>query len=220
MILAIENTTQRSPFLKNRYARIGLGVLPASLITAGLFFGMQAMIHVDNYQHPPKAVRTLTAYVVGPKIDQPIRPDRTRPKRPVDIKTPPPEPKYAATVVPVNFEAVTIGAAPIERNIVSEVFVPIANVLIIDDTDTRPISPPVIVYPIKAAERGIEGTCEVRMDVSPRGEPFNIRPNCSHSVFEAEAKRAISRVQFKPKTIRGTATERRNVIYPLEFKLS
>jgi protein TonB len=113
-----------------------------------------------------------------------------------------------------------IGVAPVEKAIVTKLNVPIELVSLVPDEDVRPISPPVLVYPAKAAQRLIEGTCDVRMDVSPRGEPFNIQPNCSHNVFNSEATRAMSRVQFRPKIYRGQAVERRNVIYPLVFDLS
>ncbi|HAW53392.1 MAG TPA: energy transducer TonB, partial [Hyphomonas sp.] len=43
---------------------------------------------------------------------------------------------------------------------------------------------------------------------------------CTDSVFKREAERAVSKVEFAPKIIRGKAAERRNVVYPLEFKLA
>ncbi|MCI4645428.1 MAG: energy transducer TonB, partial [Hyphomonadaceae bacterium] len=69
------------------------------------------------------------------------------------------------------------------------------------------------------AERGIEGSCEVRFDVNARGEPFNVEAVCTDSVFRREAERAVSRVRFAPKIVRGQALERRNVVYPIEFGL-
>jgi protein TonB len=39
-------------------------------------------------------------------------------------------------------------------------------------------------------------------------------------VFKSEAERAVSKVEFAPKIVRGKAVERRNVVYPLEFNIS
>ena len=39
-------------------------------------------------------------------------------------------------------------------------------------------------------------------------------------MLKREAERAVSRVEFAPKIIRGQAAERRNVVYPLEFTLA
>lgn len=217
---AVKQNATKAVSLHHSYTRIGAGIIPAALITAGLYFGMQAMIHVDSYEHPPKTVRILNAYVAGPEIDPSERPKRDRIPQPTEIMTPPPIEKYKATIVPVNIQAVSIGAAPVELHKVSRTKLDIAPVILVDDEDVRPISAPVVVYPVKAAQRNLEGKCDVRMDVSARGEPYNIRPICSHSVFESEAKRSMSGVRFRPKIQRGVAMERRNVVYPLEFKLS
>ena len=90
----------------------------------------------------------------------------------------------------------------------------------ISDRDAQPIRPPVPTYPSRAAERGIEGSCDVRFDVDTRGEPYNVTADCTDRVFKREAERAVSRVEFAPKIIRGQAAERRNVVYPLEFTLA
>ena len=90
----------------------------------------------------------------------------------------------------------------------------------ISDRDAQPIRPPAPSYPQRAAERGTEGSCDVRFDVDTRGRPYNISATCTDSVFKREAERAVSKVEFAPKIIRGKAAERRNVVYPLEFKLA
>ena len=52
-----------------------------------------------------------------------------------------------------------------------------------------------------------------------RGRPYNVEASCTDSVFKREAERAVSRVEFAPKIVRGQPAERRNVVYPLEFQL-
>ncbi|MBR9834458.1 MAG: TonB family protein, partial [Alphaproteobacteria bacterium] len=90
----------------------------------------------------------------------------------------------------------------------------------ISDRDAQPIRPPLPTYPTRAAERGVEGSCDVRFDVDTRGRPYNVQATCTDNVFKREAERAVSRVEFAPKIVRGAAAERKNVVYPLEFKLS
>jgi protein TonB len=59
----------------------------------------------------------------------------------------------------------------------------------------------------------------VRFDVDTRGKPYNVSATCTDSIFKAEAERAVGRVEFAPKIVRGKAVERRNVVYPLEFNI-
>jgi protein TonB len=59
----------------------------------------------------------------------------------------------------------------------------------------------------------------VRFDVDTRGRPYNVQATCTDNIFKSEAERSVSRVEFAPTIVRGQAVERRNVVYPLEFKL-
>ena len=88
------------------------------------------------------------------------------------------------------------------------------------DRDAKPIQPPIINYPTRALERGITGSCEVAFHVDTSGRPYNIDAICTNNLFRREAMRALSRVEFTPKIINGTAVERRNVVYPLVFSLA
>lgn len=210
-----ENTVKRTPSV----ARLATASVLAVGITGSLFYAMQTLIHVDNYEHPPKEVRVLTAYVEVPEREDQIDRTRVKPKPMETAQLPPPPTKMTVQKVPVDIAATTIAYTPPEVAPHRDVFTSVRPIVTIDNTDAKPISPPVPVYPIKAAERGIEGTCDVRFDVNVRGAPFNIRPECSHQVFLDEAKRAISKVQFRPQIVSGRPVERRNVIYPLAFKL-
>ena len=93
------------------------------------------------------------------------------------------------------------------------------DTVIVSDRDAQPIRPPVPTYPSRAAERGIEGSCEVRFDVDTRGKPKNIVADCTDRLFVREAERAVEKVEFAPKIIKGKAVERANVVYPIDFNL-
>ncbi|MEO0467163.1 MAG: TonB family protein [Pseudomonadota bacterium] len=88
------------------------------------------------------------------------------------------------------------------------------------DRDARPITPPQALYPSRAAEREIEGSCEVSLNVDSQGNPVDVTAECTDNVFTREAERALSRAKFAPKFVNGVAVERIGVVYPLEFSLS
>ena len=88
------------------------------------------------------------------------------------------------------------------------------------DRDVDPISPPVPSYPARAAARGIEGSCDVFLDVDPTGKPINIKAVCTDTVFKRSAERALSRVRFEPKIVAGKAVQREGVMYPMSYRLA
>jgi protein TonB len=203
----------------NPLTRLLVGVAIAIPIVYLLFIVMSQLISVKEVNLEKGEQRVLTA-ITPQQQDSEVRTrQRSKPKRIDSAKKPPPPPKVSATKSNINLPTPQIeGAAPTELNLGRMQSLAIDPVAI-SDRDAQPIRPPVPTYPQRAAERGIEGSCEVRFDVDTRGKPYNIQATCSDSVFKREAERAVSRVEFAPKIVRGKAAERRNVVYPLEFKL-
>ena len=186
----------------NPLTRLLVGVAIAIPIVYLLFIVMSQLISVKEVNLEKGEQRVLTA-ITPQQQDSEVRTrQRSKPKRIDSAKKPPP----------------IEGAAPTELNLGRMQSLAIDPVAI-SDRDAQPIRPPVPTYPQRAAERGIEGSCEVRFDVDTRGKPYNIQATCTDSVFTREAERAVGRVEFAPKIVRGKAAERRNVVYPLEFKL-
>lgn len=67
-------------------------------------------------------------------------------------------------------------------------------------------------YPIRAAERGLEGFCTVYFTVTTAGttKDAHVQPGpeqCSNSLFERPSIRAIERFRFRPKMIDGAPVE-------------
>nr|WP_321440785.1 energy transducer TonB [uncultured Hyphomonas sp.] len=203
----------------NPLTRLLVGVAIAIPIVYLLFIVMSQLISVKEVNLEKGEQRVLTA-ITPQQQDSEVRTrQRSKPKRIDSAKKPPPPPKVSATKSNINLPTPQIeGAAPTELNLGRMQSLAIDPVAI-SDRDAQPIRPPVPTYPQRAAERGIEGSCEVRFDVDTRGKPYNIQATCSDSVFKREAERAVGRVEFAPKIVRGKAAERRNVVYPLEFKL-
>ncbi|MEM1106769.1 MAG: energy transducer TonB [Pseudomonadota bacterium] len=203
----------------NTGLRLGIATPIAAIITLALLLFMAALIAQVFEEPDGKEQRILEAITPQQETQEIRRTSRSRPQRLASADKPPPPPKLSSSKSDIDLPTPNIqGAAPTELNfdrVQSIAIDPVA----ISDRDAQPISPPVVQYPQRAAERGIEGQCEVRFDVNARGEPFNVEADCSDSVFRREAERAVSRVRFAPKIVRGQALERRNVVYPIQFNL-
>lgn len=199
--------------------RLAIGIPIAMIVTLGLFHLMSWLISAP-YEEPPEEEARVIERITPQEDDQQInRRARAKPKRLNNADKPPPPPKLSTSKQNIDLPTPNInGAAPTELKfdrMQSLAFDPVA----ISDRDAQPIRAPLPTYPNRAAERGIEGSCDVRFDVDTRGRPYNVEADCTDSIFRREAVRAVSRVEFAPKIIRGKPAERRNVVYPLEFQL-
>jgi len=205
--------------MNNSIVRLVIAAPIAIAIVLGLLIFMGRIISQEFVEPEGKEQRVLEAITPSEESQEVRRTSRSRPQRLASADKPPPPPKLSSSKSDIDLPTPNIqGAAPTELNfdrVQSIAIDPVA----ISDRDAQPISPPVVQYPRRAAERGIEGSCEVRFDVNAQGEPFNVNADCTDSVFRREAERAVSRVRFAPKIVRGQALERRNVVYPIEFAL-
>lgn len=206
--------------LNNPFLRLLIALGIAIPIVYALFMLMSYLISVKEVKLDQSEQRVLSA-ITPQQQDTDVRVrQRSKPKRIDSAQKPPPPPKVSATKSQINLPTPRIeGAAPTDLNLGRMNSLAIDPVAI-SDRDAQPIRPPTPSYPQRAAERGTEGSCDVRFDVDTRGRPYNITATCTDNVFKREAERAVSKVEFAPKIIRGKAAERRNVVYPLEFKLA
>ncbi|WP_225907919.1 TonB family protein [Hyphomonas sediminis] len=205
--------------MNNPLIRFLVGIVIAIPIVLAIFFLMNWLISVDEIELSEGETRTLAA-ITPQKQDSEVRTrQRSQPKRIDSAQKPPPPPKQSATKSSIN-----LPTPKIEGGVPQNLDLGRMNSLAIDpvavsDRDAQPIRPPAPSFPQRAAERGLSGSCDVRFDVDTRGKPYNIVATCTDNVFKSEAERAVSRVEFAPKIVRGQAVERRNVVYPLEFKI-
>lgn len=204
----------------NPYLRTLVGVPAAAAIVYGLFLFMGWLIAADFDEPEQGEVRVIESITPEERNDDVRAKTRSKPKRLASADKPPPPPKLSTTKSDINLPTPQIqGAAPTEVRFDRVQSLDI-NPVAISDRDATPIRPPVVTYPTRALERGTEGECSVSFDVDVRGRPYNVEADCTNSVFEREAKRAVSRVEFAPKIVRGKASERKNVVYPLVFSLN
>ncbi len=204
----------------NPLVRLGIGVPLAAAVTLGLFFFMRWAVNRDFVEPENVTQHVLETITPSQEETEVQRRARPKPRKTAAADKPPPPPKLTANKSDVDLPTPTMGGvAPSElpdTNLNDFQIDPVA----ISDRDAQPIRPPLPTYPTRAAERGVEGSCDVRFDVDTRGRPYNVQATCTDNVFKREAERAVSRVEFAPKIVRGAAAERKNVVYPLEFKLS
>lgn len=203
----------------NPFIRIVAGIPFAAVIVVALFIIMGLLIEPKPIELGESEFRTLSRITPQEERTEIRRTQRTRVQRIQTSDAPPPPPRLSSSRSDVNLPTPQIqGAAPANVEI-GNVSGFALDAVVVSDRDAQPIRPPVPSYPTRAAERGIEGNCDVRFDVDERGRPFNIEATCTDSVFVREAERAVSRVEFAPKIVRGQAVRRVNVVYPISFTL-
>lgn len=204
----------------NPLIRLVVGIPTAAVIVYGLFRLMGILISVDEVAFDERNQVRLKA-ITPQRESTEIRSNaRTKPQKLDSAKKPPPPPKLSAAKSDVNLPSPEIqGAAPTEIKFDRAMNLAFDTVAI-NDRDAQPIRPPLPTYPRRALERGTEGSCDVRFDVDTRGKPYNVVADCTDSIFKREAEKAVARVEFAPKIVKGKPAERRNVVYPLQFELS
>ena len=193
--------------------------IPAGIVTFGLYAAMQSLIHVDDFSAPDQKVYELSAYIEH-TVREETAPPTKKPPRPNPIDPPPMADPLVKTVtnpdLPISgYE----GIAPAEYNSPDlKLLTPRRATSLVDRT-IQPITPPIPIYPDSAANRGITGSCDVHLSVSPQGEPFNISAKCTDRVFKRAAETAVRKVKFAPKIYDGLPVSVTGVVYPIVFQM-
>lgn len=201
------------------FMRSGIGLPLAAGIVWGLFAFMTAMIRDDFVPPPASPQPELSPFIMPPVEAEPPRPEPDLPME-TRIVPPPAIPAIMGAETDIGLPEVSFGGA-VPMTIAGNLG-DILNVtpVAIGERVAEPLSPPVVVYPRKMAQGGIEGRCDVHFSLDTTGRPFDVEAECTHAGFSSEAERAIRKVQFVPEIADGRPQIRRNVVYPLEFELS
>jgi protein TonB len=205
--------------LNNPTIRLLIGIVIALPVVIIIFLIMNLLISVEEINVPEGETRTLSAITPQQQDSEARARSRTAPKRLESAQRPPPPPRASATRSDINLPTPRIDGAVPQNLDLGRMQALAIDPVAVSDRDAQPIRPPTPSFPQRAAERGLSGSCEVRFDVDTRGRPYNVQATCTDNIFKSEAERSVSRVEFAPKIVRGQAVERRNVVYPLEFKL-
>jgi len=194
--------------------------LPAAIVTCSLFMAMQHLVKVDDFSPPEMVVYDIEAYAEPTDPDPERRPTTVKPK-PLDAIVPPPQPPKLLNSVdnPKLPPSDYAGAAPADYGQGNITRLQPVNISSIPMRNLQPLTPPVPVYPSRSAADGREGQCEVYFSVSPQGQPFDVRADCTHRDFIRAAESAVKKVRFAPKIHLGRALTVTGVVYPIEFKM-
>lgn len=190
----------------------------AAIITFLLFTLMQILIFEDSV---PLNTETEDLRIsIAERVEEIVR-DRTVTVDDVEQVEPPPPPpqieRQAADQPNESLSTVVGGLPEFDRpslggdNISFDV----------SDRDAQPLVRLEPQYPPRMLERGVEGTCDVQFDVTPEGNPTNVRIlRCSNSGFESASIRAVERWRYQPRVQDGVAQWRRGVQTQFQFSIS
>ncbi len=198
-----------------RYAAAGL---LATCVTFGLFYLMQALIWMGSAEAEKLFTGQVIEFVrLKRESELELKKRRMPEKTPPEEEPPPPELDLARPLRPEqNLDAMSIALRQ---------QVDIAGGLdlgaVASDQDIVPIVRVDPQYPIRAADRGIEGWVEVEFTISAAGTVKNPVVVASHpsSVFNRAAIRAIRKWKYSPKIEDGVAVERMGVNVRINFTL-
>jgi len=199
--------------------RIIIGIPIAAAVTVALFLIMRVLIIPDqvDIEEGGDALRISINDEVA-EVEARRRDTTIDDVDQIDPPPPPPQIERQAAEQPAEgldtivgqipeFETPQLGADSVSFSV--------------SDRDAQPLVRIEPQYPPRAAERGVEGSCSVRFDVTPDGTPTNITIlTCDSSLFERAAIRAVERWRYNPKVEDGIPVARRGVETQFNFELA
>ena len=198
--------------------RLLVGVPIAGVVTFLLFLLMDRLILTDDFELEDE--RDDLQIVIAEQVEE-IRAnvrEITIDDVP-EVQPPPPPPQIErqaaeqptedmSTIVGEipDFEAPSLSGADVNFNV--------------SDRDAQPLVRIDPQYPVRAQERGVQGRCFVRFDVTPDGVTTNAEVfRCDSSLFERASVRAVERWRYQPAIENGVARWRRGVETMFVFEL-
>jgi protein TonB len=190
----------------------------AAAVTFGLFWVMQALIGVEGRLDESGSGRVIDFVRLKKESEAETKKRKLPDKKPPEDQPPPPDLNLAknsrpdqamGNVIPIFDSGVEIGGGPNLGGLGAA------------DQDIVPLVRVNPDYPVRAAQRGIEGWVEITFTISTTGavnsaKVVGYEPS---SVFNRSALRAIRKWKYNPKIEDGKAVERPGVIVRLTFKL-
>jgi protein TonB len=200
----------------------GVRYLPAfalaAAVTFGLFWVMQALIGIEGELDESGAGHVVDFVRLKKESETETKKRKLPDKKPPEEEPPPPELNLAknsrpdqamGNVIPIFDSGVDISGGPSLGGLGAA------------DQDIVPLVRVNPEYPVRAAQRGIEGWVEISFSISATGTVKNAKvvgyePS---SVFNRSALRAIRKWKYNPKVEDGKAVERPGVVVRLSFRL-
>ncbi|MEE2674681.1 MAG: energy transducer TonB [Myxococcota bacterium] len=198
--------------------RYALAFLVASGVTFGLFYLMQSLISMGVAEAERAFAGQVIEFVRLKRDSQlELKKRRLPEKTPPEEEPPPPELDLSRPMRPdQNLDAMSIAMAHQVDMGGSPDFSVMGS-----DQDIVPIVRVNPQYPIRAADRGIQGWVEVQFTISAAGTVKNPVVVAAEpaTIFNRAALRAIRKWKYSPKIEEGVAVDRPNVRVKLHFSL-
>jgi len=195
-----------------------LSVLPmAAIVTISLFLIMKFMLTLDMQALPE--IEDNPRFDINPVVEE-INP-RIRDKkikREVEVTPPPAVPQIEKMVSSLPTTSIVNSSWTIPN--LDKVGIAGMQPKFKINRDIQPIFRSNPVYPQNALARDLEGNCSSVFDVGINGSPFNIKVNCTASIFERSARNAISKWKYSPKIVDGKAVIMRGVTNSIKYRIA
>lgn len=165
-------------------------------ITLALFFLMRFLV-TGEFKKEEETDTLDTIELARESRDESTREQETT-KRPEKRETPPPPPKMTSSRRPPKQDAIDVNIGDVGVSID-----PSGDFR--SDSDVQPIVRVPPQYPVRAAERGIEGWVLLEFTVTETGAVENavVLDADPPSIFNRAAVRAVSKWKYKPMMVNG-----------------
>jgi len=193
-----------------------ISLVMAALITLGLFYFMQALIATGSQlEQRANVVRIVDATM--PEIAMEVIREVERPEEIEQIEDVPPPPENR-NVDMDNTAGLNIDRGAADIDIGLDIG---AAGLGVSDGEMLPLVNIQPTYPTRAAQRGIEGWCQVAFTVTASGGVRDVvvidaEPR---GMFDSASIRAAERFRFQPRVVNGEAVDVPNVQYVFRYQL-
>lgn len=187
-----------------------------AFVTIALIYLMQALISTGaRMEERVNVVRIVDATM--PEITMEVIRDVERPQQLEEIAPPPP------TATDRNVDMDTGPSLNVQRAAVDvDIDINIGGASLgISDGEMLPLVNIQPQYPTRAAQRGIEGWCQVAFTVTETGGVEDVRVVDADppGMFDQASIRAAQRFRFQPRVVNGEAVPVPNVQYVFRFQL-
>jgi len=192
-------------------ARFIVGIPLGLVVTVSLFMLMKFLVTPER-SLIEEVVDTVAIDILRAQRDESS--DTTRElERPTDQDQPPPPPPMDTRSERPDLEGLNVGLPDIDLDFGGGDLGPI-------DGDIQPLVRVPPEYPLRAAERGIQGRVCAVFTVTPEGTVSNPEVySTDHAILNRAALRAISRFRYQPKIENGEPVPRPNVRFCMDFQL-
>lgn len=191
------------------------GVILGFIVTASLFWLMQNLIDSADGTLGEKSAGALVPFVRVER-EEVINKKPPKPTPPLQPKRQPPQPKLP------NFE---------NPNVVQVTHIPAEGLIdpgaieegaFKSEGDYLPIVKVAPIYPTRALQRGVEGSCVVQYTVTRLGtiaNPMIVDGQCSSSLFHQPSLSAAMKFKYKPRVVNGVEVEVSGVQNKFTYKI-